>query len=60
MWALNVHGGLAAQLPMFEEAVETLTLETGPEGWACAPGPLPCLAWLPRELPGGGRHGSRP
>ncbi|MEE3100819.1 MAG: NAD+ synthase [Pseudomonadota bacterium] len=39
-FALNVHGGLAAQLPMFEEAVETLTLETSNEGWRCAPGPM--------------------
>ncbi|SFI67901.1 NAD+ synthase [Albimonas pacifica] len=39
-FALNVHGGLAAQLPFFEERIVHLDFERGNEGWRCAPGPL--------------------
>ena len=39
-FALNPGGALALQMPSFDEAVETITLEDGPEGWRITPGPL--------------------
>ena len=37
-FALNPGGEIVAQLPVFEEVVEHLDLERGPEGWRILPG----------------------
>jgi len=39
-FALNPGGGLALQLPAFEEVIEHIDLARGPEGWRVLPGPL--------------------
>ncbi len=46
-FALNPHGGLVAQLPMFDEVVTHLDFEERNDGWRCLPG---TLAPLPDAL----------
>ncbi|WP_297767403.1 NAD+ synthase [uncultured Roseovarius sp.] len=46
-FVLNPGGGLALQLPMFEEVVAHVDLGRGPEGWRAVPG---ALAQVPDDL----------
>ncbi len=39
-FVLNPHGALAAQLPVFEEAVAHIDFERGTDGWQALPGPV--------------------
>ena len=39
-FVLNPHGALAAQLPVFEEAVAHIDFERGIDGWRALPGPV--------------------
>lgn len=39
-FVLNPHGALAAQLPVFEEAVAHVDFERGADGWRALPGPV--------------------
>jgi NAD+ synthase len=40
-FVLNADRSLALQMPMFEEQVAITDWSRGPEGWACAPQPIP-------------------
>lgn len=39
-FVLNPHGGIAVQLPVFEECVVPVDMVRGPEGWRCEDGPF--------------------
>jgi NAD+ synthase len=36
-FVLNLHGEVAAELPVFEEAIRHVTFEQGADGWRCLP-----------------------
>jgi len=43
-FGLNPHGGLAFQMPQFDEQIAHVDLAKGPEGWRIAPGPMAHIA----------------
>ncbi len=42
-FVLNSDSQLAVQMPLFDEAVETVEFDLGANGWVCAPGPKAVL-----------------